>query len=84
MGVIPEFQGLGIEAAIILNLSKVFEQKPHYKEIEFSWVGDWNPKLRKIFISAGSVPVKHYIKYRYLFDRNAPFKRYPIRGGTDS
>lgn len=78
MGVIPEFQGLGVEVAIIHNLSKVFERKPHYKEIEFNWVGDFNPKMRKIFMSVGSVPVKHYITYRYLFNRNAPFKRYPI------
>jgi hypothetical protein len=78
MGVIPEFQGLGIEAAIILKLSKVFERKSHYKEIEFNWVGDFNPKMRKVFLSVGSVPVKHYITYRYLFYRNAPFKRYPL------
>ena len=78
MGVIPEFQGLGVEVAIIHNLSKVFERKPHYKEIEFNWVGDFNPKMRKIFMSVGSVPVKYYITYRYLFNRNAPFKRYPI------
>jgi GNAT superfamily N-acetyltransferase len=80
MGVIPEYQGLGVEVAIIYQLSKVFERKIHYKEIEFSWVGDWNPKMRKIFISVGSIPVKHYITYRYLFDRNAPYKRYPIPG----
>ena len=78
MGVIPEFQGLGVEVAIIHNLSKVFERKLHYKEIEFTWVGDYNPKMQKVFMSVGSVPVKHYITYRYLFDRNAPFKRYPI------
>ena len=78
MGVIPEFQGSGVEVAIIHNLSKVFERKPHYKEIEFNWVGDFNPKMRKIFMSVGSVPVKHYITYRYLFNRNASFKRYPI------
>lgn len=78
MGVIPKYQNLGIESAIILKLVQVFKKKPQYKEIEFSWVGDFNPKMRKIFISVGSVPVKHYITYRYLFDRNAEFKRYPI------
>ncbi|MFA9391519.1 MAG: hypothetical protein ACERKD_17045 [Prolixibacteraceae bacterium] len=46
--------------------------------IEFSWVGDFNPKMRKIFISVGSVPAKHYITYRYLFDRKKEYKRYPI------
>ena len=78
MGVTPAFQGLGVEAGIILNLVKAFERKPHYTEIEFSWVGDFNPKMRKIFMSVGSVSAKHYITYRYLFDRNAIFKRYPI------
>lgn len=78
MGVIPKFQGMGIESAFILNLRKVFDRKPHYTEIEFSWVGDFNPKMRKIFISVGSVPVKNYITYRYLFDRAREFRRYPI------
>ena len=78
MGVIPEYQNLGIESAFIMKMSEVIERKPQYKEIEFSWVGDFNPKMRKIFLSVGSVPVKHYITYRYLFDRNAEYKRYPI------
>lgn len=78
MGVIPEFQGRGVEAAIILNLQRMFESKPHYKEIEFSWVGDFNPKMRNIFLSVGSIPAKHYKTYRFLFDRKKPFKRYPI------
>ena len=83
MGVIPEFQSRGIEAGIILNLVKVFERKPHYTEIEFSWVGDFNPKMKKIFLSVGCKSVKHYITYRYLFDRNAEYKRYPIPGEED-
>jgi len=78
MGVIPKYQGLGIESAIIWNLVQVFKKKTHYKEIEFSWVGDFNPKMRKIFISVGSKSAKHYITYRYLFNRDVPFKRYPI------
>ncbi|MCF8357855.1 MAG: GNAT family N-acetyltransferase [Prolixibacteraceae bacterium] len=78
MGVIPNFQGLGIESAFIYHVSKAMEKRPQYTEIEFSWVADFNPKMRKIFIAVGSVPAKHYITYRYLFDRNKPFKRYPI------
>lgn len=78
MGVIPKYQGLGIESAFILKLSNVFKNKPWYTEIEFSWVADFNPKMRKIFISVGSVPAKNYITYRYLFDRTKEFKRYPI------
>lgn len=78
MGVIPKFQNLGIESAFILHVREVFKRKPHYTEVEFSWVADYNPKMRKIFISVGSVPVKRYSCYRYLFDRTKEFKRYPI------
>lgn len=78
MGVVPKFQGLGIESAFIWNLMQVFKKKTHYTEIEFSWVGDFNPKMRKIFMSVGCVPVKNYITYRYLFDRDKKFTRYPI------
>ncbi len=78
MGVIPEFQNLGIESAFIMKVADAIKRKPWYQEIEFSWVGDFNPKMRKIFIAVGCVSVKHYITYRYLFDRNKPFKRYPI------
>lgn len=78
LGVIPKFQGLGIEAAMIWNIAKVMKSKSQYKEMELSWVGDFNPKMRKVFTSIGGVSVKQYITYRYLFDRNAEFKRYPM------
>jgi GNAT superfamily N-acetyltransferase len=78
MGVIPEFQGRGVEAVIILKLQEMFKRKPHYTEIEFSWVGDFNPKMKNIFLSVGSVPAKSYKTYRHLFDRSKPFKRYPV------
>jgi hypothetical protein len=78
MGVIPKYQNHGIESAFIYNLQGVFKIKSHYTEIEFSWVADFNPKMRKIFIAVGCVPVKNYITYRYLFDRTKEFKRYPI------
>lgn len=78
MGVIPKYQGLGIESAFIYEIAQVFKKKPEYEEVEFSWVGDFNPKMRKIFISVGSKSAKHYITYRYLFDRTREFKRYPI------
>jgi hypothetical protein len=83
MGVIPAYQSRGVEVGIILTLVKVFERKPHYTEIEFSWVGDFNPKMKKIFMSVGCTSAKHYITYRYLFDRNAEFKRYPIPGDEE-
>jgi len=78
MGVIPQFQNLGIESAMMWQVKQIFNRKTHYTEVEFSWVGDFNPKMRKIWVSIGAVPSKHYITYRYLFDRTLKYERYPI------
>jgi hypothetical protein len=78
MGVIPRYQNHGIESAFIMHVRGVLDKKPQYTEVEFSWVADFNPRMRKIFTSVGAVPVKNYITYRFLFDRTKEFKRYPI------
>jgi hypothetical protein len=78
MGVIPKFQGLGVESGFIMNLLEVLKKKPQYTEAEFSWVADFNPRMRKIFVSVGGVPAKNYITYRYIFDRSKEFRRHPI------
>jgi GNAT superfamily N-acetyltransferase len=78
MGVVPQYQGLGIESALFYQLHRELLKKPHYTEIELSWVGDFNPKMRRTFVNTGGYPAKKYITYRYLFDRKKEFKRYPI------
>ncbi|MFB6258795.1 MAG: hypothetical protein ABEH38_08880 [Flavobacteriales bacterium] len=79
MGVVPAFQGRGMESGFIYHLEKVFrEELTQYKELEFSWVGDFNPPMRKLWTEVGAEPAKRYITYRYLFDPDRPFERYPI------
>lgn len=78
MGVIPKFQGTGIESGIFWQLRQVILKKPWYKEVELSWVGDFNPKMIKLFDSVGSKYAKTHETLRYLFDRNKPFERLPI------
>jgi hypothetical protein len=78
MGVVPKYQGLGIESAFFLNFQRVFLKKPQYKEIEFSWVADFNPKMRRTFVSTGGFPAKKYATMRYLFDRTKEFRRHPV------
>lgn len=77
-GVIPEYHGRGLESGFMYQILKVLEHKPHYVEAEFSWVADFNPPMRKIFEEIGADPAKTYATYRYLFDREKEFKRYPI------
>lgn len=78
MGVIPRFQGLGIESGIFWQLRQVLLRKPWYKEMELSWVGDFNPKMIKLFHAVGGKHAKTHETLRYLFDRSRPFERLPI------
>lgn len=78
MGVVPKFQGSGLESAVFWHLDKIMKQKPWYKEVELSWVGDFNPKMVAMYMSVGGVHTKTHYTMRYLFDKNAPFERAPM------
>lgn len=75
-GVHPTYQNSGVESAIFLQLYKVFVKKPWYKELELSWVGDFNPKMIAIYEAIGSKKAKTHITFRYLINKNLPFVRY--------
>jgi hypothetical protein len=78
MGVVPKFQGSGLESAVFWHLDKIMKQKPWYTEVELSWVGDFNPKMVAMYMSVGGVHTKTHYTMRYLFDRDAPFERAPM------
>lgn len=78
MGVKPKFQKAGIESAIFWHLGKVMKRKPHYTEIELSWVGDFNPKMRALHESVGAVFAKRHVTYRCLFKEEAEHHRSSI------
>lgn len=78
MGVVPEFQGKGIESGIFWHLDKVMKSKPHYTEVEMSWVGDFNPKMEAIHTAVGGVFGKKHITYRKLFSNKKVKKRSTI------
>lgn len=75
MGIRPKFQKSGIESAIFWHLDKVMKARPQYKEIELSWVGDFNPKMRQLHESVGGYFSKRHITYRCLF-KNAGQDQY--------
>lgn len=79
-GVVPFFQGKGIDAFIIAEAAKII-QTPElpYTEYEMQWIGDFNPKMLNVASSLGDTyESRRLTTYRYLFDRNAEFKRHPI------
>jgi len=75
-GVHPSHQNSGIESAIFLQLYNVFKNKRWYKELELSWVGDYNTKMIAIYEALEASKAKTHITYRYLINTKLPFRRY--------
>ncbi|MBN1951411.1 MAG: hypothetical protein JW801_09415 [Bacteroidales bacterium] len=75
-GLMPEFKNSGLVAALFLQLVKVLRTKPRHKQIELSWVGDYNPKMISIYEKIGSKPAKKHVTYMKLFDPKAKFRRF--------
>ncbi len=79
-GVVPEWQGKGIDAYLIAECQKIIQvpSKP-YTAYEMQWIGDFNPKMINVAENFGDTfRSRNLATYRYLFDRNMDFKRHPM------
>ncbi|MCB0756775.1 MAG: hypothetical protein KDB98_14330 [Flavobacteriales bacterium] len=77
-GVVPQHRGKGVEGAMVLSAAKYLQPKDKYRTLEMNWIGDFNPKMIKIVEAVGGKKYRTYHTYRYLFDREKEFKRYPM------
>jgi hypothetical protein len=75
-GVHPTHQNSGVESAIFFQLYKVFKKRPWFKELELSWVGDYNPRMIAIYEALGAKKAKTHITYRFLINKKVSFVRY--------
>jgi hypothetical protein len=75
-GVHPAYQNSGVESAIFLQLYNAFKKKPWFKELELSWVGDFNPKMIAIYEALDAKKAKTHITYRFLINPKLTFIRY--------
>ncbi|MBX3103138.1 MAG: GNAT family N-acetyltransferase [Bacteroidetes bacterium] len=75
IGVRPKFQKLGLETGLALT---TMDEVRHMgiKEIELSWVGEFNPNMLKVMEATGATLGKRYNTYRYMFDRSKPVVPY--------
>jgi hypothetical protein len=79
IGTIPEFQGKGMEGAIVMSFADVALKKNFpYTELQFNWIGDFNPAMMKMNEQIGAKIYKTHITYRLIFDPNTEFKRYAL------
>jgi hypothetical protein len=76
-GIVPEFQGSGVDYFMIVEAEKVIKQHTRYKTVELLWQGDFNPKMLNISKNLGSIQSRRLITYRYNFD-GSPVVRHPI------
>ena len=44
------------------------ERHRNFKELEISWVGDFNVKMRALQESMGAAPGKKHVTYRHIFN----------------
>lgn len=88
-GVVPEFQGKGVDSYIIIEGCKVIQNlkidngeytigKLLYEDYEMQWIGEFNPKMINVAEGLGTYRSRLLTTYRYLFDRTKEFKRHPI------
>ncbi|MEN8157381.1 MAG: GNAT family N-acetyltransferase [Bacteroidota bacterium] len=75
-GVVPKYQNSGVESGIFWQMRQVMDKRPHYKHFELSWVGDFNSKMIALYQATGAHHTKTHHTYRYLFDREKPYKRF--------
>lgn len=79
-GVVPEFQGTGVDYFMIKEAANLIQYHTEYKEFEMQWQGDFNPKMLNISQNLGAHLSRKLATYRFLFDRTKEFKRHPILG----
>jgi GNAT superfamily N-acetyltransferase len=75
-GVEYSYQNTGVESAIFYHLYQVLKRKKWLKEMELSWVGDYNPKMLAIYEALGAKKAKIHVTYRYMINKNLKFMRY--------
>jgi Acetyltransferase (GNAT) family len=78
MGVKPQYQRNGLESGIFWHMKEIMKKRPQFTELELSWVGDFNPKMRALHESLGAVFGKRHITYRKLFSDQASEQRSAI------
>jgi hypothetical protein len=75
-GILHSHQNTGVEAALFYQYYQTFRKKPWIKEIELSWVGDYNPKMIATYEALGAQRVKTHITFRYMVNDKAEFVRF--------
>lgn len=81
-GVIPDFQGKGVESAMIKYAGIHLRGKTPYRDTVLTWIGDFNIKMLKVCKNLNASLLRKLRTYRYMMDETIPFERHKFIGGT--
>jgi hypothetical protein len=73
-GVVTEHQGKGVEGAVIIAAAKVVQPLKRYRNLEITWIGDFNPRMVHMVEGLGAEVSKRYKTYRLMLDPSIEFK----------
>ena len=79
-GVAKEWQGKGVEGAMIAFMGEWLLRTRRYHRTVLTWVGDFNPKMLRVCEGLGAQNYRDLATYRCLFDRSKTFERLPLIG----
>jgi len=67
MGTKERYRNLGLESAMFMKLQEYTRPLLHYKELELSWVGDFNAKMLSVHHTIGATFSKKHATYHLAF-----------------
>jgi hypothetical protein len=67
MGTKSAYQKHGLESALIIKLKEYVYPLNQYKELELSWVGDFNDKMLALHEATGATFGKKHLTMRKIF-----------------
>ncbi len=62
-GIIPSFQKKGIESAFFYLLAQTLKEKPIYEQMLISWIGEFNPTMKRLIDVLGARHTKTLTTY---------------------
>lgn len=79
-GVVKDWQGRGVEGALIKFAETDIASLGRYKDTILTWIGDFNLKMLKVCENLNAKKYRTLATYRFLFDPEQPFERAPYIG----
>lgn len=77
-GIVPRFQGKGMEGTIMCHVQGYLQKNTHWRDIELIWIGDFNPKMNALARGIGGKVVKTHHTYRYMINPAIAFEKHPV------